>query len=126
MADAAFKAGDYSGAAELAKIQLASSDRSAIQRANTLLGRVALRSGDLAGGKQYLLDSSKSEAAGYVFGYGPTMVLAKELLEKGESGTVIQYLENCLSIWPHGEAILNGWIDDIKNGRKPNFGSLGI
>src|SRR5438874_6707221 len=58
MADAAFKIGDFPAAAELAKIYLKSSDRPAVQRANTILGRVALRDGNVAGAKQYLLDSA--------------------------------------------------------------------
>src|SRR5215831_10087570 len=44
MADADFKAGNLQGAAALARIFLDTSDRSAVQRANTVLGRVALRS----------------------------------------------------------------------------------
>ncbi len=124
MAAAAFKIGDFAGAAQLAKIHLQSSDRNAVQRANTLLGRVALRAGDLAGGKQRLLDSAKPEAARDVSISGPTMVLAKELLEKGERDIVIQYLENCMPLWPRGETFLQNWIADIQAGKTPNFGSL--
>jgi hypothetical protein len=126
MAAAAFKVGDYPGAAQLAKVYLQSSHRGAVQRANTLLGRVALMSDDVASGKQYLLDSAKPEAARDVSVSGPTMVLARELLEKGESDVVIQYLENCILIWPRGEPTLQNWIGDIRRGKTPNFGSLGL
>ena len=124
MAAAAFKIGDYEGAVALAKIHLHSSDRTAVQRANTVLGRVAIRSGDLAGGKRYLLDSSKPEASRDVSVTGPTMLLAKELLARGEREAVIQYLENCLDLWPRGETFLRNWIAEIKSGRIPNFGNL--
>lgn len=126
MADASFKMGDFAGAAELARIHLRGKDRSAPQRANTLLGRVALRSGDLPGAAQYLLTSSRPEAEPDVSFSGPTMVLAKELLEEGQQEAVLQYLQNCLSIWPRGENVLQFWIADIKNGKTPNFGNLGF
>jgi tetratricopeptide (TPR) repeat protein len=124
MAEAAFKVGDFRGAAELAKIHLRGRDHTAAQRANTILGRVAIRLGDMSGAKQYLLDSSGPEAEKDVSLAGPTMVLAKELLEEGERDAVIQYLDQCLLIWPRGENVLHFWIADIKKGKIPNFGNL--
>ena len=126
MALAAFKVGDFAGAAELAKIHLKGNDRTAPQRANTLLGRVALRTGDTMGAKQYLLDSSGPQAEKDVSLSGPTMILAKELLEQGEPGAVLQYLDNCLALWPRGQNVLQIWIADIKKGKTPNFGNLGF
>jgi tetratricopeptide (TPR) repeat protein len=126
MAQAAFKMGDFPGAAEYAKIQLSGKDHSAPQRANTILGRVALRSGDVSSAKQFLLDSSKPEAAKDISISGPMMILAKELLERGERDIVLQYLDNCLTLWPRGENVLQVWIDEIRNGKKPNFGNLGF
>jgi hypothetical protein len=126
MAQAAFKVGDFAGAVELAKIHLLSGDRTAMQRANTILGRVAIRSGDLQSAKQYLLDSSGAQAGKDVALSGPTMILAKELLEQGEREAVIQYLNNCLILWPHGDNVLQIWIEDVKKGKTPNFGNLGF
>src|SRR5215510_8322560 len=116
MAEAAFKVGDFTGAAEFAKIHLQGKDRTAPQRANTILGRVALRSGDVVSAKRYLLDSSAPEAGKDVSLSGPTMILAKELLEQGESDAVLQYLENCLPLWPRGHNALQIWIADIQHG----------
>jgi tetratricopeptide (TPR) repeat protein len=124
LAQAAFKVGDLPGAVELAKIHLRSKDKTAVQRSNTILGRTALRSGDIAGAKQYLLDSSGPLAEKDVSISGPTLVLAKELLQHGEREVVLQYLDNCLSLWPRGEGVLQLWIADIKNGKTPNFGNL--
>jgi len=124
MAEAAFKVGDFTGAAEFAKIHLQGKDRTAPQRANTILGRVALRSGDVVSAKRYLLDSSAPEAGKDVSLSGPTMILAKELLEQGETDAVLQYLENCLSLWPRGENALQIWMADIRHGKMPNFGNL--
>jgi tetratricopeptide (TPR) repeat protein len=126
MAEAAFKVGDFPGAAQFAKIYLRGKDRTALQRANTILGRVALRTGDLNSAKRYLLDSSGPESGKEVSLAGPTMVLAKELLEQGEHDIVLQYLENCLQLWPRGEDVLQIWIADIQHGKTPNFGNLGF
>ncbi|HYR92269.1 MAG TPA: hypothetical protein VE422_49955 [Terriglobia bacterium] len=122
MAQSAFKVGNFTGASELAKMDLTNSDPGLVQRANTLLGRVALRSDDLASAERYLLDSARVETPKYGFVFSPPMVLAKELLERGRPDVVLQYLENCLTIWPGGEKTLQIWMDDIKANRKPNFG----
>jgi tetratricopeptide (TPR) repeat protein len=124
MAESAFKTGAFAAAVELAKIDLQSSDRSSVQRANTILGRIALRSGDLNSAKQYLLDSSNPAAARHLELFSPTMSLAKELLEKGEREAVLEYLENCLSLSPRSENVLQVWVDDLKSGRVPDFGSF--
>jgi tetratricopeptide (TPR) repeat protein len=123
MADAAFKIGDFPLAAELAKIYLKSSDRPAVQRANTILGRVALRADDITSAKRYLLDSADSGAARDIALSGPILVLAKELIERGEREAVLQYLQGCLTLWPRGEAILRIWIAEIQEGKRPNFGN---
>jgi len=124
MADAAFKVGDFAGASAFAKIHLQGKDRTAVQRANTVLGRVALRAGDLPAARQYLLDSSTLQTSRDVSLAGPTMILAKELLEEGEKDAVLQYLANCLLLWPRGESVLQMWIADIKIGKTPKFGNL--
>jgi len=126
MAEAAFKLGDFRGAAALARIHLQGRDQTAPQRANTILGRVAMRTGDVPGAKQFLLNSSGPEASKDVSLVGPTMVLAKELLDAGERDAVLQYLANCLSLWPRGEDVLQIWIADIKSGKNPKFGNLGF
>jgi hypothetical protein len=124
MAAAAFKIGDFEGAAALAKLYLHSSDRQATQKANTILGRVSLRSGDVVASKQYLLDSSGPAAARDVAIYGPALALAQELLEKGERGTVVEYLERCRILWPRGEHTLRNWIVNIRAGATPDLGTL--
>jgi hypothetical protein len=126
MAQDAFKEGDFPAAAALAKIHLESPDRAAPQRANTILGRVALRSGDLASADHYLLDSAGPAAAADIAISGPTLVLAKELLEQGQRTAVMQYLEKCMTLWPRGQEALQLWIAAIKRGGKPNFGNLGF
>jgi hypothetical protein len=126
MAQDAFKVGDFPAAAALAQIHLQGLDRTAVQRANTILGRIALRSGDIAGAQQYLLDSAGPMAAKDIAVSGPTLILAKELLEHGERETVVQYLQKCTSLWPRGHEALEIWIEEIQHGKTPNFGNLGF
>jgi hypothetical protein len=126
MAEAAFKVGDFRGAAVLARIHLQGKDHTAPQRANTILGRVAIRTGDVPEAAKFLLDSSRPEAGRDVSLAGPTMVLAKELLEEGERDAVLRYLDQCLLLWPRGENVLHMWIADVKKGKIPNFGNLGF
>jgi hypothetical protein len=126
MAQDAFKVGDFESAAALAKIHLAGVDRTAVQRANTILGRIALRSNDLAGAKQYLLDSAGPMAAKDIVISGPTLILAKELLEHGERDAVLEYLQKCSALWPRGHEALEIWIGEIQRGKTPNFGNLGF
>jgi len=126
MAESAFKAGDFTGAAKLAKLHLESGEGSAVHRANTILGRVALRSDDIVNAKRHLIDSSRAQTAHHISTWGPRMILAKELLDENERDTVVEYLQNCLLLWPRGENLLHYWIADIKSGRKPNFGNLGL
>jgi hypothetical protein len=126
MAQDAFKVGDFAAAAALAKIYLQGKDRAAPQRANIILGRIALRSSDIPAAKQYLLDSASPAAAKDITLSGPTLILAKELLEHGERDTVLEYLTRCAALWPRGQDALQIWIADIKRGKTPNFGNLGF
>jgi hypothetical protein len=50
------------------------------------------------------------------------MSLARELLEKGERDTVLQYLELCRKFWNNGDAIerLDEWTKIIKEGKVPS------
>jgi hypothetical protein len=84
---------------------------------------VALRANDVAGAKRHLLDSLDSGAARDIAFSGPVLILAKELFERGEREAVLQYLQDCLALWPRGETILRIWIADIQEGKTPNFGN---
>jgi hypothetical protein len=122
MADRYFKTGDFSSAAALARVSLQSPDGGIVRRANTLLGRIALRSGDVTGARQYLFESEKRKRTGNTSSV-PFMGLAKELLEKDQREIVIKYLEDCVALWPQLRDVLQLWIADIKKGKIPDFGN---
>jgi hypothetical protein len=53
------------------------------------------------------------------------MILADELLQKGERDAVRTYLEECLSIWTSGQDRLKSWIASIKAGEISRLTNLG-
>jgi hypothetical protein len=129
----AFTAGDATKAARYAQELL---DRVAVAHLSTTaylvhpalltLGRVALRAGDLAAAKRYLLASTDlpANARGDVAlfeGFSPGMSLAKELLDRGEREVVLQYFERCRTRWPKGAGALARWKAMVEAGQTPDF-----
>lgn len=104
-----------------------------IHDANQILGRVAVRDGKLADAKTYLLKSGATPGSAQLNSFGPQMPLARELLEKGEKETVLQYLDLVSKFWAadkeqselakqlskeHATTIA-GWKREIANGKIP-------
>ena len=54
--------------------------------------------------------------------FGPSMTLAKELLEKGERQAVIEYFQLCAKFWEMGKKSLENWTSVVKEGKIPDFG----
>jgi len=129
MATDALVAGDLARAEQYANEVLkdAQEDKSgwnagyAMHKGNIILGRVALRRGDVEGAKQHLLAAGDVSGSPELETSGPNMALAKELLEKGERETVITYLESCAKFWKMGHDDLQNWIATIKGGGTPDF-----
>ena len=92
--------------------------RSILYFGNMLLGRIAIRSGDVAGAKQYLLASSSVTGVGTV---RPNMSLAKDLLDAGETATVLQFFSAMKTQWPTGTASLDAWTQQVQAGLMPRF-----
>jgi hypothetical protein len=55
--------------------------------------------------------------------FGPNMILAKELLEKGEKETVIEYFDLCAKFWTMGQDKLKDWRASAQQGNIPAFGA---
>jgi predicted Zn-dependent protease len=66
----------------------------AVQDANLVLGRIAVKEGRVDEAKQYLLAAGNSPGSPQMNSFGPNVSLAKDLLEKGERDAVIQYRRN--------------------------------
>jgi hypothetical protein len=94
----------------------------AIHKANSSLGRIALRQGDRSAARKHLLESAKSEGSPQMNSFGPNMIFAKEMLEAGEKVAVIEYLQLCANFWAMDEGRLAVWKNMIIEGRVPKFG----
>ena len=95
----------------------------AIQDANLVLGRIALREGDIEQAKRYLAEQAKSPGSPQMDSFGPNVSLAKDLLEKGETEAVVSYFEACKTFWEMQDGKLDYWIASAKAGKIPNFGA---
>ena len=93
-----------------------------IQDSNLVLGRLALHDGNVAAAKSFLLEAGKSPGSPQMNSFGPNVSLAKDLLEKGEKDTVIEYLTSCKKFWEMEGGKIDTWIKLIKDGKIPDFG----
>jgi len=132
LARTAFEAGETSRAVsfateilgELPKENAAWARNDLSHRAHVILGRAALRNGDVAEGKLQLLAAGQVEGSPVLSTFGPSMLLAKELLDKGERETVLEYFAEVGAFWKNQK--LQQWIATVKSGGIPDFGGNSI
>lgn len=93
----------------------------AIHYGNLVLGRLALQSGNVPEARQYLLKAGKTPGSPQLNSFGPSMLLAKELLEKGERDAVLEYLQLCSRFWKMDGDRLKNWSATIRGGGTPDF-----
>ncbi len=96
----------------------------ALHDGNLVLGRLALRSGDVTTAKDYLKRSCEIKGSPQLNSFGPHMTLAKELLEKKEKVAVLNYIDCCLKFWTPApfDDIVTEWKAAIKQDKIPDFG----
>ena len=80
-------------------------------------------SGDINGAKQHLIKAGQMGSP-HLNSFGPNMLLAKELLEKGEREAVIEYFELCAKFWQMKEDRLERWKSIVEQGGVPDFGTI--
>ena len=90
--------------------------------ANLVLGRVAVRKGNLGEAKRYLMAAAQSPVTPDLSNNGPNMGLAKDLLEKGEKQAVLDFFEQCKKLWANGATQLDQWSQQVRDGKTPDFG----
>ena len=88
---------------------------------HVVLGLVVLEDGDVEQAKVHLLQAGRTPGGGTLTSFGPNMLLADELAERGERDTVVAYLEMCRSFWPNPR--LEQWIQTLNDGEVPDFGA---
>lgn len=135
LAPAAYKAGDY---AKAEKFALALQDTAtelvreskaytpslefATHISNTVLGLISFERGDLSKAGDHLIAAGTLKW-GYptLRSFGPNMLLAKKLVEKGEREAVLKYLEKCAGFWQMEDGRLAKWKKTIEDGGVPDF-----
>jgi tetratricopeptide (TPR) repeat protein len=130
-AQAAFEAGEHERAASYSKEVLnlaeqpeyADDNADAIHYGNIVLGRIALQHGDVTAASAYLLKAAKIKGNPHLDTFGPNMMLAKELLEKGERKSVLQYFDLCGKFWADDDRKLGQWRSLVLSGDNPDFGA---
>lgn len=95
----------------------------AIFHGNAILGRVALRHGDIKQAKAYLLSAGQTPGSAQLDTFGPNMSLARELLEKNQSDVVLRFFELCRRFWDLNRGKLDQWSAEVKQGKIPDFGA---
>jgi hypothetical protein len=129
MAKAAYEAGEYDKAESYAKRALAAVESlsaenaqgEAIHQGNIVLGRIALRNGGIHKAKEYLMAAGRTPGSPTLNSLGPSMGLAKELLEIDEDRAVLEYLDLCGEFWKGGADKLPAWKAVIEEGGIPDF-----
>ncbi|MGN6546830.1 MAG: tetratricopeptide repeat protein [Aureliella sp.] len=127
LARAALEAGEDVKAEQYAARALAASQESGrnwnrgnlIHHAHLVLGRLALKAGDIEKAKARLLGSGRTPGSPQLDSFGPNMTLAKELLEQGEKAAVLEYFDLCRKFWSAER--LNRWSEAVANDQMPDF-----
>jgi tetratricopeptide (TPR) repeat protein len=130
LAKSAFEVGEIEKASQYAKELLETAQKypkdwnygNAVHDGNNVLGRIALKQGDIKQADEYLLKAGRTLGSPTLNSFGPNMSLAKELLEKGETNAVLQYFELCQKFWSMGGEKLDDWTKEVKMGITPSFG----
>jgi hypothetical protein len=101
----------------------------AVHHGHSLLGRVALGRNNLTQAIEHLHESGKTPGSPQLKSFGPNMLLAKALLELGETDAVLKYFDLCRDFWragawtaATGRHPLDGWEEDVRADRTPEFG----
>lgn len=92
-----------------------------IHYGNVVLGHLALEENDLERARAHLLAAGRLRRSPVERLGAPDMTLAKALLERGESDTVLEYFGLCFDFWQEGHEQLMDWIVLVEAGRIPDF-----
>ena len=94
----------------------------AIFSGNTILGQVALHQGDTKAAAQYLLASGAITGSPQLDSFGPSMALAKGLLDANAGrDQVLEFLDLCAKFWKMDRGKLKEWSVLVKGGLTPDF-----
>lgn len=126
---AAFLVDDPSLAREVAQQAIALAPRyahswnhgNAIHFGHTVLGLLALQDDQVAAAVQALHESGATPGSPQLNSFGPTMLLARELIRRQEHEAVLHYFEQCRRFWKTGSRWLDLWEKKLRRGVTPTF-----
>jgi len=126
LAKAAFAADRLDKARHYAELMLQNTEAgwnygNRVHHGNLVLGRIALREGNIEEAKSRLIAAGKSPGSPQLNSFGPNMLLAKALLEIGEREIVIEYFELCSKFWEMHRGRLDEWGTLAVAGKIPDF-----
>lgn len=133
---AALEAGELAKAAALADEMLAMgmgpvapgnwNAGNLIHHGHITLGRLALMAGDVDAAEEHLRLAGSVHGSPQLDSFGPDFGLANELLARGRTEVVGEYLDLCRRFWKLGHDALDGWSAQIRAGRRPVLREFGI
>jgi predicted Ser/Thr protein kinase len=121
-AKAAMIAGESTAADDFARECIASGSGDDIHDGHIVLGKLALKGGDLALAGAELVLACKVTPTPALMSFGPDMTLANMLLRRGNREAVLAYLEACVPVWKSGNQQLTEWAAVVRRGGLPDFG----
>jgi hypothetical protein len=93
----------------------------AIYDGNFVLGRIALKRGDIKLAGKYLLLAGETPGSPQLNTFGPNLTLAKELLAQGERESVLKFFRLCKQFWEMDGGKLDKWSAEIRAGKVPEI-----
>lgn len=126
---AAFVLGRYDDARSYANECVVAADRyqgnwnrgNAIHDGHMVLGLIALQDGDAGLAKEELRLAGTTPGSPQLGSFGPSMQLARAMLERGYSEDVLAYFTQCRRFWTMGGTWLDIWEAKVHQGTVPNF-----
>jgi TonB family protein len=119
LAKAALSAGVVDKAAAWGEEMLRATGAAMAHRGHTILGLVALRRDDVDAARRHLLQSAQTEGDAALRSFGPSMALARALLEREQQEAVVEYLVRCGRFWKSVRR--DEWEETVREGGAPDF-----
>jgi hypothetical protein len=98
----------------------------AVHKAHSVLGRLALKRGDVAEAERQLKLVATSKGSPQLDTFGPNMTLVRDLLETKQpsaKAAALAYLDHLPTFWKMDRGAITVWRADIERGVMPNFGA---
>jgi tetratricopeptide (TPR) repeat protein len=129
IAEAALRTGDRDKAARRARELLRAADAvprdwdygNAVHTGHIVLGKIAAARGRLAVAERHLIAAGDTPGSPQLNSFGPDLDLARDLLERGCSKTVIAYLNRIAKFWESRRDALARCVREIEAGRRPRL-----